>query len=48
MQYIAQYARVEGQTYEGTTAHIDAIIASNRLPGLKAFGDDVTVVASSR
>jgi len=47
MQYIAQYARVDSQTYEGTTARIDATIPANRLPGLKAFGDDVTVVAQT-
>jgi len=45
MQYIAQYARVVSQTYEGTIARIDATMAANRLPGLKAFGNDVKVVA---
>jgi len=47
MQYIAQYARVDSQTYEGTTARIDATIPANRINGLKAFGDDVTVVAQT-
>jgi len=48
MQYIAQYARVDSQTYDGATAEIEATIASNRLPGLKAFGQDVKVLTGGK
>lgn len=48
MQYIAQHARVDSQTYEGTIAEIDATIIANRLAGLKAFGKDVRVVDGSQ
>jgi GTP-binding protein HflX len=44
MQYIAQHAQVASETYEGATARIEALMARNRLEGLRAFGDDVQVL----
>jgi len=44
MHYIAKYAQIDSQTYEGTTAEIEAVFAADRLKGLDAFGEDVTVV----
>ncbi|MFP4105162.1 MAG: GTPase HflX [Phycisphaerae bacterium] len=43
MNYIAQHAEVQNQTFEDTTACIDAIIPSSKLDLLKQFGDDVSI-----
>ncbi|MCL2700230.1 MAG: GTPase HflX [Phycisphaerae bacterium] len=44
MQYIAQHAQVERQTYEESTAVIDATMPTNRLAALNSFGADVEVI----
>jgi len=44
MQYIAQYAQVEEQTYKGTTARITARMPARQVEMLRAFGDDVAIV----
>jgi len=44
MQYIAQHAQVQQQTFEDSTAIINATIPANRLPMLNSFGVDVEVV----
>jgi len=44
MQTIAQHAQVIQQTYEDSTAVIDARVPANRLPVLASFGADVEVV----
>lgn len=48
MQYIAQYAHVSSETYAGSTARIEAVMAQSHLEGLRAFGDDVHVLAQAR
>jgi len=44
MHFIAQHGRIERQDYHDSTAEIDAVFPSHRLEGLKAFGDDVTIL----
>jgi len=46
MQFIARHAQVETQTYEDSTAVIDATLPANRLPMLNSFGEDVEVTES--
>ncbi len=43
MQYIAQHAVVMSQTYDDSTARIEATMAENRLSELATFGRDVTI-----
>ena len=45
MQYIAQHARVEQQTYTDSTAEIIAVMPADRVEMLSTFGDDVAVTA---
>ena len=45
MQYIAQHAQVEQQTYTDATAEIIAVMPADRVERLSAFGDDVAVTA---
>ncbi|MFP4055196.1 MAG: GTPase HflX, partial [Phycisphaerae bacterium] len=44
MQYIAQHAEVESQTYEQATARIEGTMPRNRLEFLHTFGEDVQIV----
>jgi GTPase len=44
MQYIAQHADVESQTYEQATARIEGTMPRNRLEFLHTFGEDVQIV----
>ncbi len=44
MQYIAQHAQVEDQTFEDAFAHIQATMSADRLDQLRQFGDDVDVI----
>jgi GTP-binding protein HflX len=44
MQYIAQHARVEDQSFEDSFAHIQATMPADRLDQLRQFGDDVHVI----
>ncbi len=44
MQYIAQYATVDRETFAGATARIEGTMPEARLHGLRAFGDDVKVL----
>ena len=48
MQFIAQYVRVESQTYTDATARIRATMPADRLEQLAAFGEDVRVVSKKR
>ncbi|MDP6543563.1 MAG: GTPase HflX [Phycisphaerae bacterium] len=45
MQYIAQYAQVEQQTYTDSTAEIIAVMPTDRIERLSTFGDDIAVTA---
>jgi len=45
MQYIAQHAQVEQQTYTDSTAEIVAVMPTGRVEMLGKFGDDVIVTA---
>jgi len=45
MQYIAQHAQVERQTYTDSTAEIIAVMPTDRVEMLSTFGDDVAVTA---
>ncbi|MDP6635267.1 MAG: GTPase HflX [Phycisphaerae bacterium] len=45
MQYIAQHAQVEKQTYNDSTAEIIAVMPTDKVNMLSAFGDDITVTA---
>jgi len=45
MQYIAQHAQVEQQTYKDSTAEIIAVMSSEQVKMLGTFGDDVAVTA---
>ena len=45
MQYIAQHAQVERQTYTDATAEIIAVMPTGKVEMLSAFGDDVAVTA---
>lgn len=46
MQYIAQHAQVESQTYDNATAHIEAIMAAPRIEQLRKFGKDVEIIST--
>jgi hypothetical protein len=43
MQYIGQHAQVEQQTYTDATAEIIAVMPTDKVDSLRAFGDDVSV-----
>ncbi len=43
MQYIAQHAQVEQQTYNDATAEIVAVMPTDKVKFLDSFGDDVEV-----
>ncbi len=43
MNCIAKHARVERQTFEDTTAHIDALVSAPGLESIRSFGDDVKI-----
>ncbi|MBL7221089.1 MAG: GTPase HflX [Phycisphaerae bacterium] len=45
MQYIAQHAQVQQQTYNDATAEIIAIMPTDKVERLSTFGDDVSVTA---
>ena len=45
MQYIARHAKVREQTYDDSTARIEAVFPADRLDGLRAFGDAVRVLS---
>jgi len=47
MQYIAQHANVDEQTYDQATACIEGTMPANRLDFLQTFGDDVRVVQTT-
>ena len=47
MQYIAQYARVESESFTDATAHIEAVMPTGKLDELRAFGADVEVETAS-
>ncbi len=47
MQYIAQYATVNEQKFTDSTAHIDAMMASEHIDQLRSFGDDVKILEHS-
>jgi GTPase len=47
MQYIAQHAQISEQTYEDSSARIEAVISASWLEGLRTFGDDVEILAQS-
>lgn len=46
MNYIAQHADVEHQTYDDAVACIQAVIAASKLEQLRQFGDDVVCVTA--
>ena len=48
MQYIARHARVQSESYAGSTARIEAIMPESHLRGLDAFGEAVQVLAQAR
>ena len=48
MNFIAQHGQIERQDYHDATAEIEAVFPSHRLEGLKAFGDDVTILDGPR
>jgi len=43
MQFIAQHAEIEQQTYNDSTAEITAVMSADRLRMLKGFGEDVVI-----
>jgi GTPase len=43
MQFIAQHAEIEQQTYNESTAEITAVMSADRLKMLETFGQDVTI-----
>ncbi|MCP4376170.1 MAG: GTPase HflX, partial [bacterium] len=43
MQYIAQHAQVQEQTYNDAIAEIIAVLPSDKLDALKSFGKDITI-----
>ncbi|MBN1942169.1 MAG: GTPase HflX [Phycisphaerae bacterium] len=47
MQYIAQHADVENQTYDDAVACIQAVMAATKLEQLRQFGNDVAILDRS-
>lgn len=47
MQYIAQYAEVHQQTFEGTKTAISATMPAQMVEMLQSFGDDVAILCRS-
>ncbi len=47
MQYIARYAQVQSESFQDTTAHIEAIMQTDRIRQLVRFGDDVRIISRS-
>jgi len=43
MQYIARHARVRSESFQDSTAHIEATMERNRIDQLAQFGQDVAV-----
>jgi len=46
MQYIAQHAQIEQQTYNDAVAEITAVMPTDKVKLLETFGDDVSVTVS--
>ena len=44
MQYIAQHAQVQHESFTDSTAHIEATMAQRRVEQLRSFGGDVQIV----
>ncbi len=47
MSYISQYAQVEKSIFKDSTAHIEVVIPTRGLEGLRSFGDDVKIISRS-
>jgi GTP-binding protein HflX len=47
MQYLAQHARVENQTFDDSVAMIQAVISAPKLDRLRSFGDDVAILSQA-
>jgi GTPase len=47
MQYIARHGQVMEQAFDDSTARIEAVFSSDRVEGLRAFGDSVRIIAQA-